>query len=99
MITFIRTASIAPGKAPGAVAFGLEVVKLVKQSHNVTLHMNRPIAGNPNRLAWTMTLASLAEFETATNAILVDPKYQELLATAAELFVADTIHDEVWASF
>ena len=51
MITFVRTGAIAPGKAPGAIAFAQKIVAYWKDNYDREIEILRPVAGNPNRIA------------------------------------------------
>jgi len=98
MITFVRTASIAPGKLPEAVAFAHKVADLVKNKTGDTISITMPVGGNPNRIAWVSVYASLAEVEERTTKLLGDRDYLSLLNTAATLFLPGSVHDEIWRS-
>jgi len=60
MITFVRSALIAPGKTGDAIAFANQVAKHIKDKHGTALEMLMPIGGNPNRIAWHARYESLA---------------------------------------
>lgn len=98
MITFTRTAVIAPGKAPAAWAFAQKIVEFYKSNYDTPLEVLRPVAGNPGRISWVGRYASLAAFDAISVRSQSDQKYLELLATAAELFVPGSLHDELWRS-
>ena len=98
MIAFTRTAAIAPGKNAGAMAFAHEVCAHIKDKHGLTVDTSIPVGGNPNRIAWRATYASLAEFETSLDALMTDQAYAAVLAKAADLFSPGSVHDEIWRS-
>ena len=98
MIAFTRTAAIAPGKNAGAMAFSQEVCAHLKDKHGVKVDVSIPVGGNPNRIAWRATYASLAEFETSFDALMTDQAYAAILAKAADLFSPGSVHDEIWRS-
>jgi hypothetical protein len=98
MITLVRTASIAPGKLPEAMAFAHKVADLVKNKTGGTISISMPIGGNPNRIAWVSVFANLAELEEGTTKLLGDRDYLSLLAAAATLFLPGSVHDEMWRS-
>jgi hypothetical protein len=82
MITFVRTGAIAPGKAPGAIAFAQKIVAYWKDNYD--------------RITFVSRYKDLAEFDATALRSTTDAKYMELLATAADLFIAGSIHDEIW---
>jgi hypothetical protein len=96
MIIFLRTVSIAPGKVAGAVAFGHQIAKLVRDKTGVELQPAMPVGGNPNRLRWRAIYQSLAEFEATTVKLTSDAEYLDFIAKNAELFIAGSVDDEIW---
>lgn len=96
MIASVRTAIIAPGKNGGAMVFARQVSTYIKEKHKTPVEVSIAVAGNPSRIAWRSTYASLAEMETFTNALLADPAYAELLVKGADLFLPGSLHDEIW---
>jgi hypothetical protein len=98
MITFVRTGAIAPGKAPGAIAFAQKIVAYWKANYDQEIEIHRPVAGNPSRISFVGRYKDLADFDAAATRSMADPKYMELVATAADLFIAGSIHDEIWRS-
>lgn len=53
MIVFSRTASIAPGKTPSAMAFAKEISAYLKTTCAIELEVPVPIGGNPNQICWS----------------------------------------------
>jgi 3-polyprenyl-4-hydroxybenzoate decarboxylase len=96
MIGFYRMASIAPGKLPHALAFAREIAAHIKDKHGVELSIAMPIGGNPFRIGWSTRYESLAVMEEKQGAMMGDPRYVELVVQGAELFIAGSVHDEVW---
>lgn len=96
MITFTRTASIAPGKAREAMAFGQQIAKLIKEKHGVTLEILMPVGGNPYRIAWRTRYESLAQLETFTAKVLADSHYMATVAENSATFLPGSISDEIW---
>jgi len=96
MITFVRTGAIAPGKAPGAIAFAQKIVAYWQATYDREIEILRPVAGNPNRISFVGRYKDLAEFDASAIRSMTDAKYMELLGTAADLFIAGSIHDEIW---
>jgi hypothetical protein len=98
MITFVRTRSIAPGKMAEAMAYAQQVAKLVKDKHGVQLRLSVPVGGNPDRIAFVSSHASLGEVEAIGVALLADTEYMRLLAVNAQTFLPGATHDELWMS-
>lgn len=96
MITFVRTASIAPGKFAEAMAFAHAVAKLIKEKFGAELRLNVPIGGNPNRIAFVAVYANLSEFETQMTKLTADADYMKMLATNAPNFLPGSVFDEIW---
>jgi hypothetical protein len=97
MIRFTRTATIAPGKLSGAMAFAGKIAEHVK-STGVTLQVMTPVGGNPMRIAWTGTYDSLAALEAHQAKLMTDKAYLALITEAGQLFVAGMTHDDIWRS-
>ena len=98
MITFVRTRSIAPGKAAESRAFSEQVTKLVKDKFGVELRASVPIGGNPDRIAFVSTYPSMAELEATATKLVADADYQKLLAANAQTFLPGSTDDELWMS-
>ena len=96
MITFVRTASILPGKRTKAMAWALEVAALAKATHGAPTYISRPVGGNPNRIRLTTQHESLAAFEAGMATLSSHPKYLELLASGPDLFLSESVFDEMW---
>jgi hypothetical protein len=98
MITFVRTAVVAPGKMAEIMAFNQQALKLIKDKYGVDVHVSIPIGGNPNRIAWTASHPSLAEFDSLSVKIMADADYQKLLDAHVGTVLPGSLHDELWRS-
>jgi hypothetical protein len=98
MISFSRTASIAPGKAGDAIAFGQLMAKYIKETYGTTIDVLMPIGGNPNRISWHARYDSLAQWETVTAELLTDKVYVEMVSKQSNTFVPGSVHDDLWRS-
>jgi hypothetical protein len=96
MITFYRSASIASGKVPSALGFAKEISAYVKDKVGVDVGIAVPVGGNPNRIGWAARYDNLAAMEAATDKLMADPKYLELVSKGADNFIAGSVHDEIW---
>jgi len=96
MITFVRTGAVAPGKFAGAIAFAQKIVAYWRDHYDREIDVLRPVAGNPNRISFVGRYKDLADFDASALRSMTDAKYMELLGTAADLFIAGSIHDEIW---
>jgi len=97
MITFMRTATIAPGKTHEAMTFAHQVAKMVEAKVGTKLNMMVPIGGNPSRIAWVASYDNLAAFEAASMKLLPNADYKKLLESSAPHFLPGSVHDELWA--
>ena len=98
MITFYRSASIAPGKNSSSFAFAQEIVRYIKEKTGTTVKVAVPVGGNPNRIAWSVQYENLGELEVQLSTLMGDAKYMDLVAKSADNFIAGSIHDEIWRS-
>jgi hypothetical protein len=96
MITFIRSAVVAPGKVNEALAFAHQVAKLITEKHGVAIELNVPVGGNPSRIAWLAHYENLAQYETVSAKLLTDKDYLGAIATTGGVFVPGSLHDEIW---
>jgi len=98
MITFVRTATIAPGKVADALTFAHQIAKLVEKITGLKVGVSMPIGGNPFRIAWVAAQPDLAAVEANNNKLLSDPEYMKLSEGSASLFLPGSAHDEMWRS-
>lgn len=98
MITFVRTAGIAPGKTGAALTFAKEIAAYMKGSYGVELEVLRPIGGNPQRVAWATRYPNLAALETVNNKLVTDARYWEMVNAATGNFIAGSLTDAIWQS-
>lgn len=96
MIHFIRTSSIAPGKVADAMAFAAEMNDYLATRHGQKMVLMVPIGGNPHRLCWHTSFASLGDMETFQAKTLSDPQYLSLLGKGTNVFIPGTAHDDIW---
>jgi hypothetical protein len=98
MITFVRTATIAPGKVVEALTFAHQIAKLVEKITGLKVGVSMPVGGNPFRIAWVAAQPDLAAVEANNNKMLGDPEYMKLTEGSASLFLPGSAHDEMWRS-
>lgn len=96
MITFTRSASIAPGKTGEAITFAHQMAKLIKEKYGTTLELLVPIGGNPNRIAWYARYESLAQWEALANKLIADTEYMGAIAKNSATFLPGSVYDEIW---
>jgi hypothetical protein len=96
MITFVRVATIAPGKTHEAMSFAQKVAKLVESKVGTKVDIAVPIGGNPGRITWNSSYDNLAEFESRATKLLSDADYTKLVESSAPYFLPDSTHDELW---
>jgi hypothetical protein len=96
MITFTRTASIAPSKTGDAIAFANQVARHIREKYGTTLELLMPIGGNPGRIAWQTRYQNLGEWEALSAKLFADSEYMGLLAKNGSAFLPGSVHDEIW---
>jgi hypothetical protein len=95
MITWIRSAAIAPGKVVDAFAFVRKAAKLIEDKHAIRIVPSRPLAGNPTRIFWYAQHDDLQAYERDHQKINTDPEFQQMLSEASPFFIAGSTHDEI----
>jgi hypothetical protein len=98
MITFVRTASIAPGKVVEAITFAHEIAKLVEKITDLKIGVSMPVGGNPFRIAWVASEPDLASVEANMSKLLSNAEYMKLAESSASYFLPGSAHDEMWRS-
>jgi hypothetical protein len=96
MITFTRTASVAPGKNLSAISFAREIVAYIKNKVGVEFEVLVPVGGNPNRITWSCRYQDLAAYEKATTTMAADMQYMQLALSGTENFIAGSFCDSIW---
>jgi len=96
MIRFVRTASIAPGKAGDAMVFAKQVSEYLDKQHGLKLEVMVPVGGNPFRIGWRAEYPSLAAMEQMDGKLMADPKYLELVARGGQYFNPGSVNDAIW---
>ena len=96
MITFVRTAAIAPGKGDEAMAFAHKVARTIEDKTRTKLSVSVPVGGNPFRIAWIGTYDSLAQLESSWARLMADADYRSMLLAAGPYFLPGSVHDEMW---
>ena len=96
MITFVRTWTVAPGKAHEAMTFAHEVAKMVEAKVGIKVNVMRPIGGNPSRIGWVASYDNLAAFKSATMKLLSDAGYMKSVESSAPYFLPGSGHDKLW---
>jgi hypothetical protein len=98
MITFVRTATIAPGKLVEAMGFAHQVGQHVEKITGLKVVVATPVGGNPFRIAWVTAQPDLAAVEANNDKLLGDAEYMKQVEGGAQLFLPGSVHDEMWRS-
>ncbi len=98
MIHFTRTTSIAPGKVADAMTFAGEMIEYLSATQGQKMQLRLPVGGNPHRLCFYTTYASLGDMEKANVSMMADAKYLSILGKSATLFIPGSAHDDIWRS-
>ena len=96
MISFFRTASIAPGKAGDAIAYAHKIAKYIEEKHGLKIGVLMPVGGNPYRIGWHAMYPGLAEMEAMTAKLMADPEYMALVAGNAPNMLPGSVLDDIW---
>jgi hypothetical protein len=96
MITFVRSAAIAPGKTIEAITFGKLIARHIQDKYGTTIELLMPIGGNPNRIAWRTHYESLAQWESLAAKLIADAEYMGTIAKNSETFLPGSVLDEIW---
>jgi hypothetical protein len=95
MITWIRSAAIAPGKVTDAFTFVKKASKLIEENYAIRITVSRPLAGNPTRIFWYAQHDDLAAYEHDHQTINNDAAFLQMLGEANSCFIAGSTHDEI----
>jgi hypothetical protein len=99
MITFVRTASIAPGKVVEALTFAHQVAALTEKITGVKIGVTMLVGGgNPFRIAWVGMEVDLGAFEATMVKMTSNSEYMKLVESSASFFLPGSAHDELWRS-
>ena len=92
MYKLTRSAMVAQGKGPEAVAFATQVAAHVTE-HHTPVQVGVEMAGDQGRIHWFSEYESAAEWEQTGMALVADAEYQNMLVAAGELFIAGMTRD------
>ena len=96
MITFVRTLSFPPDKTHAILSLTRQTQKLLKTRYGVDVQPKLPVGGSPHRIAYVVTVRSLAELESLITKLAADPDYRKLVGATASNMIAGTTYDEIW---
>jgi hypothetical protein len=72
------------------------VASYIKAKSGLEVKIAMPVGGNPNRISWYVQYESLAVLEDTQVRLMQDQKYMEMIARAADNFIAGSVQDEIW---
>jgi hypothetical protein len=98
MITYVRSANIAPGKTAEALTFAHEIANFVEKITGVKVGVSMPIGGNPFRIAWVAAEPDLASVEATWGKLMANADYMRMSEGSAACFLPGSAHDEIWRS-
>jgi hypothetical protein len=96
MITFIRTATAAPGKFVDLVAFAHQISEVAGQASGRKLTVATSFGGIANEVAWISTADNLGAMEEVANKLMASEEYRTTLKKAENLIVPGSLRDQVW---
>ncbi len=99
MITLIRTAATAPGKALEVKAFAEQIAKVVSDKTGVRVKVCVPVGGDLWRIAWIATFDTMAQWESLSIAkLMADADYRKAAESSGQYLLPSSLHDEFWVS-
>ena len=96
MIVLQRQANIASGKMVEAMQWAHKITGIFKEVTGTELEVMVPVGGNPFQLVWRGQYDSMADLEAAMAKTLSSEKYIAEITSAAELFIAGSVKDDIW---
>lgn len=99
MVRWMRSARVAGGKFPQAVAWSKEMAKFAEKYQGVSsVNVFLDVFGESGTIRWVVDYQDLATLENVQNQILTDQEYWKKIGQAQDFFVDGTIHDMVMRS-
>ena len=96
MIVFQRRANIASGKMMEAMQWAHKITGLFKEITGTELEVMVPVGGNPFQVVWRAHYDSMADLEAAMAKTVSNEKYIMEITSAADLFMAGSVRDDMW---
>jgi hypothetical protein len=96
VITFIRTATAAPGKIGDLLAFGHKVGEIIGQVTGERPTVAMSFGGQANQVAWISASPNLGAMEQMFGKLMANAEYRDFLKTAEHLIVPGSVHDHIW---
>lgn len=96
MITFVRTATAAPGKLGEALVWAKEITAIVKRVTGKDMAVANPFGGVVTEVAWIAQWDSVGQADEAFSKLMADREYTAALTKAAHLLVAGSARDHIW---
>jgi hypothetical protein len=98
MIKYIRSARIAPGKAPEAVAFAKEIADYVNKLLGTNFEVYVQFGGAVGTLSWIGDYDDMAGMEVATNKLNSDKGYAIKARENTDFWIVGSFHDTILMS-
>jgi hypothetical protein len=96
MITFVRTATIMPGKQVEARAWAGEIGGVVSRVTNNTCRVGTRIGGNPNDICWILQTDSLGQLEEQMTKWVSNAEFQVTAKRTEGLLVPGSVNDQIF---
>jgi hypothetical protein len=96
MITFVRTATAAPGKLGEAIVWGKEISAIVKRVTGKDMAVANPFGGAVTEVAWIAQWDSVGQADEAFVKLMADREYTTALTKEGQLLVAGSARDHIW---
>jgi hypothetical protein len=96
MITFFRTADVAPGQVGAAIEFAKKMQVYFKEAHGIELEVMVPFGGNPLRIAWLGRFPDMTALDALHQRVLGDQQYWNVVNEYQDAFLPGSIDDQIW---
>ncbi|WP_395402750.1 hypothetical protein ACHMW6_30710 [Pseudoduganella sp. UC29_106] len=96
MITFSRTANVAPGKTTEAIKFAKTIQAYLKEGYGIELEVMLPFGGNPLRVAWTGRFDSVAKIDEFQQKMMGDQQYWNIISQYKDCLLPGSVNDSIW---
>jgi len=96
IITFVRTATAAPGKLGEVLVWAKEITAIIKRVTGKEMAVGNPFGGAVTEVAWISQWDSVGQADEAFAKLMADREYTGALTKAAQLLVAGSARDHIW---
>ena len=95
MFRYVRTAQVAPGKAPKAIEHGQRVAAHLRDVHGTTISFGHEVGGQVGRVYWVSEHEDMAALGTMMEALEADEAFGELMDSGVDNYMAGMTQDRI----